>query len=36
VLITAILTLAAAACIAGMIPARRAASTDPAQALRTE
>ena len=36
VLMTAILTLAAAACIAGIIPARRAASTDPAQALRTE
>jgi macrolide transport system ATP-binding/permease protein len=32
----AILTLAAAACIAGLIPARRAASTDPVQALRTE
>ena len=32
----AILTLAAAACIAGIIPARRAASIDPVQALRTE
>jgi ABC-type antimicrobial peptide transport system permease subunit len=32
----AILTLAAAACVAGMIPARRAASIDPMQALRTE
>ena len=36
VLTSAILTLAAAACVAGLIPARRAASTDPAQALRTE
>jgi predicted permease len=32
----AIATLALAACIAGLIPAQRAASTDPAQALRTE
>jgi ABC-type lipoprotein release transport system permease subunit len=32
----AIITLAAAACVAGIIPARRAASTDPVQALRTE
>lgn len=32
----AILTLSVAACIAGLIPARRAASTDPVQALRTE
>jgi macrolide transport system ATP-binding/permease protein len=32
----AVLTLAAAACVAGLIPARRAASTDPIQALRTE
>jgi ABC-type antimicrobial peptide transport system permease subunit len=32
----AILTLAFAACIAGLIPARRAASIDPMQALRTE
>jgi ABC-type antimicrobial peptide transport system permease subunit len=32
----AILTLAVAACIAGLIPAQRAASTDPAKALRTE
>ncbi|HEY3989814.1 MAG TPA: ABC transporter permease [Acidobacteriaceae bacterium] len=32
----AILTLAVAACVAGMIPARRAASIDPMQALRTE
>jgi ABC-type antimicrobial peptide transport system permease subunit len=36
VLLIAVLTLAIAACIAGLIPARRAASTDPAQALRTE
>jgi ABC-type antimicrobial peptide transport system permease subunit len=32
----AVLTLAVAACIAGLIPARRAASIDPAKALRTE
>lgn len=32
----AILTLAVAACIAGLIPARRAASIDPVKALRTE
>jgi macrolide transport system ATP-binding/permease protein len=32
----AIVTLAVAACIAGLIPARRAASIDPAKALRTE
>jgi macrolide transport system ATP-binding/permease protein len=32
----AIVTLAAAACVAGLIPARRAASIDPMQALRTE
>ena len=32
----AILTLAVAACVAGLIPARRAASIDPMQALRTE
>ena len=36
VLAGAVLTLALAACFAGLIPARRAASTDPAQALRTE
>jgi macrolide transport system ATP-binding/permease protein len=36
VLVTSVLTLTVAACIAGLIPARRAASTDPAQALRTE
>jgi macrolide transport system ATP-binding/permease protein len=29
-------TLLAAACVAGLIPARRAASVDPARALRTE
>jgi macrolide transport system ATP-binding/permease protein len=32
----AVVTLAVAACIAGLIPARRAASTDPVRALRTE
>jgi macrolide transport system ATP-binding/permease protein len=32
----AIVTLAVAACIAGMIPARRAASIDPMRALRVE
>lgn len=32
----AILTLAVSACIAGLIPARRAASIDPAKALRME
>ena len=32
----AVITLAVAACLAGLIPARRAASTDPVQALRTE
>jgi ABC-type antimicrobial peptide transport system permease subunit len=32
----AIVTLAIAACVAGLIPARRAASIDPMQALRTE
>jgi predicted permease len=36
VMIFAILTLAAAAGIAGMIPARRAASIDPMRALRVE
>jgi ABC-type antimicrobial peptide transport system permease subunit len=32
----AILTLALAACLAGLIPARRAASIDPMRALRVE
>ncbi len=32
----AVVTLAVAACIAGLIPARRAASVDPARALRME
>ena len=32
----AVVTLAVAACIAGLIPARRAASIDPAKALRME
>jgi ABC-type antimicrobial peptide transport system permease subunit len=36
VLATAILTLSIAASLAGAIPARRAASIDPARALRTE
>jgi len=36
VMAIAILTLALAACLAGLIPARRAASTDPAKALRVE
>ena len=36
VLAGAILVLAIAACTAGLIPARRAASTDPVQALRME
>ena len=36
VLMISILALAVAASMAGLIPARRAASTDPAQALRTE
>jgi macrolide transport system ATP-binding/permease protein len=36
VLIASVLTLVAAAAFAGMIPARRAASIDPARALRTE
>ena len=35
-LLTAVLTLLLAASIAGFIPARRAASIDPAKALRTE
>jgi macrolide transport system ATP-binding/permease protein len=36
VLMIAILTLVTAASVAGLIPARRAASTEPARALRTE
>ncbi len=36
VMTAAILTLAVAACVAGIIPARRAASIDPAKALRAE
>jgi macrolide transport system ATP-binding/permease protein len=36
VMAVAIVTLAVAACVAGMIPARRAASIDPMRALRTE
>ena len=36
VLLGSMLTLALAACVAGLIPARRAASIDPAKALRTE
>ena len=32
----AIVTLAAAACMAAVVPARRAASIDPVQALRME
>ena len=35
-LVIATLTLTAAATAAGLIPARRAASTNPSQALRTE
>jgi macrolide transport system ATP-binding/permease protein len=36
VLASAIFPLAIAACLAGLVPARRAASTDPAQSLRAE
>jgi len=36
VLLIAILTLAAASALAGFLPARRAALTDPAQTLRAE
>ena len=36
VIAAAVCTLAVAACIAGTVPARRAASIDPAKALRTE
>ena len=35
-LAVAVGTLLAAACVAGLIPARRAASVDPARALRSE
>jgi ABC-type antimicrobial peptide transport system permease subunit len=36
ILIGAGVVLAAAACIAGVIPARRAASINPVEALRTQ
>src|SRR5207249_1003941 len=36
VLTGAVAVLAFAACVAGLIPAQRAASTDPVKALRTE
>jgi ABC-type antimicrobial peptide transport system permease subunit len=36
VLLVSILTLVLAASVAGLIPARRAASIDPVKALRTE
>ena len=36
VMMGAIVTLAAAACIAAIVPARRAASIDPVKALRME
>jgi ABC-type antimicrobial peptide transport system permease subunit len=36
VVLFAVLTLAVAACVAGLVPAQRAASIDPARALRTE
>jgi predicted permease len=36
VLVGAVCALAIAACVAGLIPAQRAASTDPMKALRTE
>jgi macrolide transport system ATP-binding/permease protein len=36
VMIGAVLVLAAAAAVAGLLPARRAASIDPVQALRIE
>jgi len=36
VMAAAIVALGTAACVAGLIPARRAASIDPVKALRTE
>jgi ABC-type antimicrobial peptide transport system permease subunit len=36
VMVGAIVTLAVAACVAGLIPARRAATIDPMRALRIE
>jgi macrolide transport system ATP-binding/permease protein len=36
VLAGAVVVLIVSACVAGLIPARRAASTDPVKALRTE
>jgi ABC-type antimicrobial peptide transport system permease subunit len=36
IVLGAIVTLTVAACVAGMLPARRAASIDPVQALRSE
>jgi len=36
VLVGAVMVLIVSACVAGLIPARRAASTDPVKALRTE
>jgi len=36
IVLGAIATVTVAACIAGMIPARRAASINPVQALRSE
>jgi len=36
VMVLSIVTLAVASCLAALLPARRAASTDPAQTLRTE
>jgi len=35
-LVGALATLGVAACVAGLIPAKRAASIDPVEALRTE
>ena len=36
IVLGAIATVMVAACVAGIIPARRAASIDPVQALRSE